>query len=520
MLSSLSRRISNLEQAVSKKENQHIWFYDDRTEVYATDEFGKQKNKVYIPSTTGKLFEAQDNFVQFVMGPYGSGKTTMALHKIVRKVCEMPYWSNGRRKARVVIIRNTTPELYSTTLQSWISWFGELGDIKPRQKPILTHYHMFNDGFGIVELEVLFLALDREADLRKLKSLEVTYAYCNEVSELPQGVVSHLKGRMNGRYPNRSFCPEPYWSGILCDTNPPDEDHWIYKTLEEQDVEGYTLLKQPPGLVKDEDGNWIDNPNADNRVNLAPDYYSKMATGQSEEFIKVYCLGQYGIVGLGKKVYAEYNDDLHSRDTLEPIQGDPIDLCWDGGHTPACIVTQMTPRGQMRALKEYTVENMGIRTFAESIVLPSLKRDFPYNPKIGSSVADPSGVRKDEIMREFSMIGELNELGITTIPASTNSIGPRISSVRYFLNKMIDGQPAFLLSRKGCPVLRKGFAKDYVFKRVAIQGEERYRDEPDKNMASHPHDALQYRCLEHAAENIATNKRKDQPNMFNPGLRI
>lgn len=520
MSSSLSRRILNLEQAISKKEHQHIWFYEDRTEVYATGENGKQKNKIYIPSPTGAIFSKHDNFVDLVMGPYGSGKTTMVLHKIVEAACNMPYWSNGRRKARTVIIRNTTPELYSTTLQSWISWFGELGDVKARQKPILTYYHMFNDGLGIVELEVIFLALDREADLRKLKSLEVTNAYCNELSELPQGVVSHLKGRMNGRYPNRSFCPEPYWSGILCDTNPPDEDHWIYKTFEEGNIDGYSILKQPPGLIKDDNGNWIDNPDADNRANLLHDYYSKLASGQSEEFIKVYCLGQYGIVGLGKKVYPEYNDDLHSKDVVEPIQGDPIDLGWDGGHTPACVVTQMTPRGQLLVLKEYTGEDMGIRTFAESVVIPSLKRDFPYNPKIGSSVADPSGVKRDEIMAEFSMIGELNNLGVSTIPAATNTISPRISSVRYFLNKMIDGKPGFLLSRKGCPVLRKGFAKDYVYKRVAIQGEERYRDEPDKNMASHPHDALQYRCLEHAADNIANNKRKDMPNMFNPGLRI
>src|SRR5690242_21197679 len=32
----------------------------------------------------------------------------------------------------------------------------------------------------------------------------------------------------------------------------------------------------------------------------------------------------------------------------------------------------------------------------------------------------------------------------------------RINSVRYFLNLMIDGQPAFLISREGCPILVKG----------------------------------------------------------------
>jgi len=531
MRSQLEKRVLDLERSSSMKSQQHIWFYDDRTEVYATDEYGKQRNKVYIPSNTGKEFEADyGQFVPLVMGPYGSGKTTMVLHKMVKSASLMPAWSNGRRKSRWLVIRNTSPELYSTTLQSWLSWFGELGDIYKRQKPLLTYQHTFNDGKGLIELELIFLALDKEDDIRKLKSLEVTGAYCNELAELPQAVISHLKGRLNGRYPSRAFCDKPYWSGILCDTNPPDEDHWIYKDFEMKLVEGYKIYKQPPGLIKDESGLWKDNIDADNAINLAKphptrkglliyDYYEKLASGQSEEFIKVYCLGQYGIVGMGKKVYPEYNDDLHSKDVVEAIQGDPIDLAWDGGLTPACVVTQFTDRGQLLILKEYTAENMGMRTFAESIVMPSLKRDFPYNPKIGSSVIDPSSSKRDEIMAEFSAIGELNSLGITTVGASTNDIEPRISSVRYFLNRMVDGKPCFLLSRKGCSVLRRGFAKDYVYKRIAISGDERYRDKPDKNMASHPHDALQYRALEHASENLSKLQQKDNVNMYNPAFR-
>lgn len=533
MRSSLHQRVLDLEKSVEIKSQQHIWFYDDRTEVYSTDEYGKQKNKVYIPSETGKLYENDWNsFVPLAMGPYGSGKTTMALHKIVKSASLMPAWSNGRRKSRGLIIRNTSPELYSTTLQSWLSWFGELGDIYKRQKPILTYTHTFNDGKGLIELEIIFLALDREEDIRKLKSLEVTWAYCNELAELPQSVISHLKGRMNGRYPSNSFCDQYYWSGVLCDTNPPDRDHWICKDFELNPVEGYKIYQQPPGLIKDENNEWKENLNADNAINLAKhhptqkgvliyDYYTRLASGQSDEFIKVYCLGQYGLVGNGKRVYPEYNDDLHSVEEIESIQGEPLILGWDGGLTPSCVVTQLSPRGQLLILKEYTSQDMGVRTFAESIVIPSLKKDFPYNPKIGISRADPSGVKRDEIMAQFSFIGELNALGIDTIPASTNDIETRVSAVRFFLNRMIDGKPGFLLSRKKCPMLRKGFIKDYVYKRVAVSGEERYKDKPDKNIVSHPHDALQYSCLEVASDYLVTPKDKlERVNIYNPVMRI
>lgn len=520
------KRIDEMEQGISKQQHRHITFQSDRVIVHTGD-----NDKVYIPSKTGKVFGEDKSFVSLVMGPYGSGKTTMCLFKLVHAACQMPYWKNGRRRARAVIIRNTSGELYSTTLQSWLSWFADLGDIYKRQKPLLTYEHHFNDGYGIVELELIFLAMDREDDIRKMKSLEVTCAYINELSEVPQGVLPHLKGRLNGRYPSNQFCNEPYWSGIFADTNPPDTDHWIYKAFELDPVDGYRIFHQPPGLIKDEDEKWAENLEADNAVNLAKehpqrkgvkiyDYYTKLASGQTQEFINVYCLGKYGSVGLGKKVFSEFNSDMHARETLEAIQGDPLYLGWDGGLTPACVVVQFTPRGQLLILREFTAEDMGVRTFAESVVLPGLRRYFPYCPKIGVSKADPSAVKRDEIMAEFSFIGELNKLGIETTPAATNNLEPRLNAIRFFLNGMVDGKPRFLISKQGCPVLYRGFTKDYLYKRVAVAGEERYRNEPDKNMSSHPHDALQYIALEFASERLLNKPKKSTLDMMNPVMRF
>jgi hypothetical protein len=432
----------------------------------------------------------------------------------------MPVWHNGRRRAKWIVVRNTAGELESTTLQTWLTWFGDLGDIHKRQKPLLTYEHTFNDGNGVVELELIYLALDREQDVRKVKSLEATGVYINEISEVPEAALAHFKGRINGRYPSPEFCKEPYWSGIIADTNPPDVDHWIYRDFETKQLESYRIFHQPHGLLRNSDNEWVRNPDADNANHLASDYYLKLAEGQTENFIKVFCLGQYGKVAFGKKVYPEYNDDLHSVDDIPAIQGEPLYLGWDFGLTPCCMVAQFSPRGQLRLLKEYTSEDMGIRTFAQNIVLPALQRDFPYN-KIGSSVADPAGMHKNEIMEDLSCIGDLNSLGIETIPARTNDIEPRIGAVRYYLNIMIDGKPGLILSRKGCPVSRGGFNGDYHYQRVSIGGEERYKDKPNKNHpSSHPHDTIQYIALESAADRIAKDKApKNHVDMYNPGFR-
>ncbi len=510
---SLRKEIDEIKQQLHVENNANITLTDDKMLIKDGNE-----SKIYVPTPTGALAHDDDSFVRLIMGPYGSGKSTWAITEIVKRACEGPIWAPGnRRKSRWAIVRNTSGELQSTTLATWLAWFGGLGDISKRQKPIMTYEHCFNDGKGIVELELIFIALDRPEDVRKIKSLELTGCYINELSEVPQAALAHMKGRVN-RYPSRAFCTEPFWSGIIADTNPPDEDHWIFKDFEEQQFDSHRLFKQPPGLVKDSDDRWCRNANADNAAHLPNDYYVKLAEGQSSEFVKVFCLGLYGSVGSGRRVYPEFNPDLHAIEKLTAIQGDPIYLGWDFGLTPACTVVQITPRGQLMILKEYQGEGMGIRSFADSIVLPGLRRDFPYN-KVGLSIGDPAGSARNEIMEEMSCIGELCSLGIDTRAARTNDIEPRLGAVRYFLNKMVDGKPGLLLDRKLAPILFKGFVKNYIYMRVAVAGEERYKDKPHKNEASHSHDALGYICLELASDTVSKDKQpKDRVCMYNPGF--
>ncbi len=513
--SEIKHRIALIEESRRKGTEKQITINNNEMTIHAIEQ-----DKVYIPTATGSIAHSDDSFVRVIMGPYGSGKSTWAVTEIVRRACAIPKWHSGRRRSRWGIVRNTSGELATTTLATWLAWFEELGDIRKRQKPIMTYEHTFNDGHGIVELELLFIALDRPEDVRKIKSLELTGCYINELSEVPKAALAHMKGRVN-RYPSKAFCQEPYWSGIIADTNPPEDDHWIYKDFEENKFEHHILFKQPPGLIK-VDSRWVRNPGADNSSHLPDNYYEMLAEGQSQEFIKVFCLGEYGSVGFGKRVYPEFNPDFHALDHVPCVQGLDLILGWDFGLTPACVALQLTARGQLLILKEYVADGMGIRSFAESVVVPSLLRDFPYC-KVGElSIGDPAGNARDAIVEEMSCIGELTSLGIPTIGARTNDIDPRLGSVRYFLNKMVDGKPGLVLDRKGCPTLFKGFVKDYVYNRIAVSGEERYKDKPNKNMSSHPMDALGYACLEIASDRIMQDKMGDKKvvDMFNPIMRI
>lgn len=487
MTNPLLKRLQILENQQSALVTQHVKIEGSKLTVLTAN-----PRIFYEPSKTGEDVHACDDFVRMMMGPFGSGKSSTCCAEIVMRACKIPPWYHGMRKSKWALIRNTAGELKATTLQTWLRWFECLGDYRKNEKPYLTYEYTFNDGNGVVILELIFLAIDDPRDFRKLKSMEVTGVYVNEACEVPNGIMGFLKGRVNHRYPPLSLCPE-YWCGILCDTNPPDTDDPIYKTYEVDKPPGHRMFKQPPGLLVETHGDtkiYKPNPNCDNFKHLSLDYYIKMTEGQSEEFIKVYCLGDYGAVIMGKRVYPEYNDDLHSTEIIDYLPGLPLYLGWDFGLTPACIVCQFTERGQLRFIKEFIAEDMGIEQFASVIVIPGLALEFP-GYVLGGSWGDPAGNARADT-DESTCIDSLNILGIKTEGASTNAIVKRVESVKYFANRIIDGRAALLVSRSGCPVLRKGFLGGYHFKRIAVSGDERYQDMPNKNKYSHPHDGAQY----------------------------
>jgi len=515
MLRNLEKRIIDLDAQASVVQQIHISFEGNKTILYTPN----NGVKIYEPSPTGCNFHSSNDRVRLVCGQYGSGKTTMCIQDIPRRAAQMPAWFNGTiRKSKWAIIRNTSGELVTTTLQSWLMWFGDLGMITKRQKPVLTYEHAFNDEHGRIEIELIFLALDRDDDIRKLKSLEITGCYFNELSEIPKAAFDHITSRL--RYPSQDFCPEEYWSGIIADTNPPDNDHWLYKTFEEQSLPGFRIFKQPPGLLMDtdgkllqrEDGRYIDNPDHDNYKHLKnKDYYSDAAIGKDMEYIKVYCLGQYGSLRTGKVVYPDYNDDLHSMSDLQPIPGLPLYFGQDFGLTPAAVIVQFTPRGQLLILREYLSEDMSVNTFAENILIPGIKRDFPgYKLEIGD--ADPAGDARNQAFDELTCIGVMRSLGLNVVAADTNNLEPRLNAVRFFLTRMVDGKPSLLVSREHCPTIRKGFIKDYYFRKIRAAGEERYHIEPVKNSCSHPHDALQYVALRFAGSHVQAMQDKPKNN--------
>ena len=184
-------------------------------------------------------------------------------------------------------------------------------------------------------------------------------------------------------------------------------------------------------------------------------------------------------------------------------------LGWDFGRTPACVIGQLTVRGQLRILMELIGEDIGVIDFAKGWVLPVLNSDFNGH-LVSLSVGDPSGKIKSDRSGDLDMFAELKRVGLPTEPAPSNDPLVRWEAVRRMLGTLLDGHPALQLSPT-CRILRKGFNGGYRYRTMQVGGEERFSDKADKNLYSHPHDALQYLCL--ALYKQAKLKRKAPPKV-------
>lgn len=438
----------------------------------------------------------------FLMGPLGSGKTYASCMRIFDQMCEQEPNVNNVRKSRWIAIRNTYPDLNGTTIKDWCDLYHNedmsLGKFNKDFPP--THYLDFDLEDGTrVKAELVFMALDRPQAVKKLRGIQATGFWLNEMKELAKPIVDMCDGR-HGRYPSAAD-GGPSWHGMIGDTNAPDDDHWYYKLAEEDHPEDWLFLTQPGGVIEHVKGegskqvvSWTPNPDAENLVNLPEGYYIKQVQGKADDWIRINLANNYGTVATGLPIYrGHWKDAVH----INPLKMLPIKkhgkllMGFDFGRTPACIIGQLTPDDKLRVIREFISENMGIRSFMKEI-LPILKRDYPkFTRRDYEAYCDPSGLAKSG-NDENSPIEILNmEFRIKAYGTSSNKPNNRWEAVNYFLDAPEGEIPPFEMSAV-CKSLRKGFNGGYQLRRIQVVGDERFTSVADKNKYSHPHDALQY----------------------------
>jgi hypothetical protein len=475
-------------------------------------------------------FTLDNTKIKAIMGPFGSGKSSGAVMELVRRCWEQAPGKDGVRRTRWAVVRNSYPQLIDTTIQTFRYWLDRFGEYKATSHDFFLNKMAAPDGSPIEAL-FMFRALDQPRHVDNLLSLEVTGAWFNEVREIPKVIWDTMQGRI-GRYPpmQEGGCT---WDGMIGDTNPPDTDHWFYTLFEEErpmkcakcitpnggpilyptrrgmgneiipiperrcpvcraDATGAipltAIYKQPSGR----------SPTAENLPNLKPGYYDELMIGKDFGWIAVYVDGKYGYVRDGKPVYGNWSDEFHlSANDLEPHRSYPIIVGLDFASHPAAVICQLHPNGRLSIFDEFYAEEMGPKRFLRTVVYPYMWAKYTGLQWILSG--DPSGVNtqydsdeRNAFMSVREVFGNERQINIP----ETNAWGARYDAVDQYLVSpvMQDGKGKLLLNPR-CKMLHKGFLGEYRMKRLQVSGREYYQDRPEKNKASHIHDALQYAAM-------------------------
>lgn len=487
-----------------------------------------------------------NNPVRIILGPVGSGKTTFWCFEIMRRACEQEPSPDGYRRFKAAWVRNTMPELKRTTIQTWLSVFpeqacGPLRNTTPvrhhiKLPPVNWREHLPHDhpdqGEPGLDLLVEFMALDVPKDVRELLSYEGTMIIFNEVREIPKAIIDAADLRV-GRYPSmQQGKVEPTWFGIGADTNPPDEDHWLYATEHGLDIhgdfigvpDGWSIYRQPPGVIElkkkgkkwvSDDPefigftvaeelvfaaasrNWAVNPEAENLANLPVQkaldptknklgrggYYARGLQNKAFDYITSYLQGRYSYVQEGKPVISEFMSTIHVVDDLPLPQDKLLDLGLDiGGNTlnPAATIGYKGPRGLWLILGELIASDMGLDRFSDELIA-YFNITFP-GCTMRAAHCDPAGAVRDGIFEQVAF-DHLITKGFPVVPAPTNNIAVRIDATKAPFNRMVDGKPGILIHRR-CSRLIKGLSGAWAFRKLQVSGSEKYSEKPDKN---HPY---------------------------------
>ena len=474
----------------------------------------------YTPVPSTVPFLTSDKFINLIVGPVGSTKTTAGIYKIAYEAAKVAKCKDGIRRSRYAWVRQTREQLRDTSIPDFLKAFPD-GIAGTFMKSDMKFTLRFDD----VESEVLFRGLDDSDDVRRLLSLQLTGAIGEEFRELNPDIFDAIQGRV-GRYPDGMLVPHrPEWGldkkgnpiqGCVDDNGKPIDKIWLMSNPPDADTfwedkvsnptENMHVSIQPSGLSGEAD--WIHL--------LKSDYYENLIIGKSEDWIDVYVHAKFGKSLSGKPVFRCFDRGTHI--AKEPIRFSaamPLVIGVDAGLNPTAVITQQTYDGRVLVLDAITgvAGGMGALRFIRERLKPLLSTKYP-GMKV-TIVIDPAAFQRAQT-DEKTVASIFQVEGFYVKAAPTNAIVARLAAGEKYMTRTVDGKPALLVDPASTEFIQ------------TLAGKYRYKtnskgvtdDTPEK---SHPWsdyaDGFTYACLHHDGgelfgTNIVSRARKVLPAPF------
>jgi hypothetical protein len=499
-------------------------YFDDAQDLHLIDFWPDGKvNEAYYNSW------ASNNLI---IGPLGSGKTQTTIMKCLDIITEMPVDKNGIRRSRGLVLRNFENDLRNTTIKDWLEIvpedFGTFRSTSP-----ITHYLNFEDDLGVeIQAEVIFFPLDNPGMVKKLRGMQLTWLWVNEAKEVDQDIITMAQSRL-GRYPAYNDMPElpgsasgeRYWFGSVMDTNAPDDEHWAYQICENPtpaQKSEWAVFRQPGGVMQDpSSGQWIANPRAENLKNLNPNYYKKqLALNVSDDWIRVNLGNEWGATVYGRKVWEEYQPNVHESSTDDFIPGLQVYMGVDYGRTPAATLFQEQSGGYV-FFDEYPCTGMSAERFAPNLALYLMKTwglktsdVIGYDDPAGSDKKENSETSAHEVMRDHGF-------KMHPAPLSNQDLTRRRKAMSDPLCRLRPDGKSCVQIHKRCKTLRMAGASKFYYRQLNTAYDDLYTELPVKNHWSHTAESAEYGLAGRGEGQTAKtqNRPKKKPTNRRPARR-
>lgn len=428
------------------------------------------KALAYDPNASSIPFHNAKEEVKVLWGPVGSGKSSSAAWEFILQCMESPIPVRG------VVVRESYRELMDSTKATFMEWFGSITEWREADK--IAVVTLPGPGGKPQRHELYFRSAQRPEDVQKFMSTEFSFAWLEECvpayqqsgtmgAGLPRAVFDMINMRLRQKGAHRYT--------IVCTFNPPTPAHWTYlefikpSALELQ-KKGYSVTWQPP---------------RENEKNLREGYYDNITRRLDDDQKRRFVDGEVVNFYPGERVFPEARDHWNVIDDLiEPIPGVELVLGFDFGLTPCTLITQITPGGQWRWLRELQSFNAAMDSHSEH--LRSLLKEY-YPGWSYRSWADPAGNNREQSDGR-TCYSLLSERGFP-VNAGLKDWQSRKEAIKQRLERTVNGRPALIVSRTGCPMASEALLGAYRYpkSRDGIIGHD-----PIKNDYSHLMDAAQY----------------------------
>ena len=369
----------------------------------------------YQPQPKQSQFHLSDAKYRLYIGAWRAGKSYAGCMEAIKQ--SMIFKGNIG-----LIGRKDFTDLRDTTIKTFFDNCPQ-EIIKSYNKT--EHHLVFKNGS-----EIYFRELKDRAGLG---SLELGWFYIDEAEEVGEDVFLYLKGRLSSPKTKRQC-------GWLT-SNPPNEDHWLYRHFQVKETK---------------DSELIHASTYENKNNL-PEGYIEGLEAMPPSWRKKYLEGQWGFTPDGTPFYQGYIEAIHKR-TSEWNPHLPLQAGWDFGHRhPAFVVTQIVgPRWNV--LDEIMGSDITIDKFCDGQVLPLLNTKYP-----GANIqhfGDPAMHQVND-KSEFTSFQILASKKIhVSSRASTYSLRKELIEKKI---NMLEGGFPLLCVNPGCRVINDGFLGGYHY---------------------------------------------------------